>query len=1119
MKKLTAIVITTLMLSVTLLPLAGRVAARQEGSGGEGYIYRSENPIPNQYLVLVRNNVEASELESIVSELTNTYSGVVLSFPYQDTSHGFSVQMAEPHALALSQDQRVEFVQEIPTYGFESPPTNTDGTRANVALSANGGQAFASSTLDGRFPVSSIINGETKGTGWANGTGGWHDATGASFPDYLELHFAGEKRIDEIDLFTLQDAYSNPSAPTQEMTFSQWGVTSFKINYWDSAAGQWAYLTQVDGNDRVWRKIEFTPVVTSKLSIMILGAANNFSRVVEVEAWEAPAPTTNVALSANGGQAFASSTLNQQFPVASIINGETKGAGWGAGSGGWHDATGGSFPDYLEVHFSGEKRIGEIDLFTLQNNFGNPGVPTSDQTFTQFGVTAFRVSYWNSESDEWVTLAEVQNNDKVWRKIKFPPIVTSKLSIIILGGANNHSRVVEVEAWQEVTEHAPDPNATQEEQPVGEELIQPIGGQGIPPDTETTWGETTTAAAAVPPANPLGKAANPRYFLYGTKVISLFGMSGSYLPHIRRARNWGSTYDPIKENCTLDDVGTAPDRKPKYQHCIDAMTKAGLNHLQIWVSLNHSVGMTPRERRSGAPNEKIPYASEQPFKWISQQTINGRVVTNKWDLYTGVEGDNLDAGFFTNLRNVVEYCQSKEIMVAVVLFDPWQGLENNVPVYSAYYKSNNIVSSPADSPYRDGVEFTSHFNFVKASKDTANPEDDFIDDAGPNRFLRNVQIAVMQRTVKALQGLKNFYWVLANEPDFHGKAYGKNMVTWHRYMARILRAYDRGKNGGKSHLIAANLASNRPNNAPSAEHNVLDVLSKNVPNKPDLDIDIITGHYVHLKGDRLPLPQTERFSALRILRDYNIYQANGAPDTNRNNMRWGFTEGRVTGTRGDYAQTTNDPETPIDDRKDPLTAEAARVEAWELFMNGGALFDHLSYRWANPVASDNERKPPVVLGYYKLLSKFMSTIPFSDVNLKRMTTNQTNRWINNPPTYGPGQYWAALSNGSTLFLFYQHRSTLAGFGSDRYLMYDGAAQAGPSFVVRKLGCGDFRAEWFYPDGKAIGNDGGTEGGLLKPFGKVDFPMNSAGSTRSFNTPLFKQDIVLKITKLVSRTCS
>jgi hypothetical protein len=598
----------------------------------------------------------------------------------------------------------------------------------------------------------------------------------------------------------------------------------------------------------------------------------------------------------------------------------------------------------------------------------------------------------------------------------------------------------------------------------------------------------------VTPDKPLARPTDAKsgYFRYGNaspdgyKTISLLGMSGSFLPHIKRLRNWDLAtwqYDPIKENCTLDDVG-AP-AKAKYKFCVDALVQSGMNHLQIWVSLNHSVGMMPRERRKNFPMERVPYNNEQPFKW-----------EGKWDLKTGTEGNNLDSLFFSNLRSVVSHCQSRGIIVAVVLFDPWQGWNKqpaegavNQPIYSPYYKLNNKVTG-ANSPYPDGVEFTDPHNVVRATKANPDPANDFIDDDGPNRFMRNVQIAVMQRTVKELKDLHNFYWVLANEADYNSAAFGKPLIVWHRYMARILRTFEDSKNGGRHHLIAANLSTRLPYGG-GVNDNVLEVIKK------DGNIDIINSHYVAIRESN----PTQRFSAIKLLEEYNIYTPDGLPDL-YNNKRWGFTEGKTTGTAGDVGNP------------DPLTADAARVEAWEFLMNGGALFDHLSYRWANPNPVDNKATPPKVLNYYRLLSQFLN--PISLDGMKRMTTNQTNKWIATPAA-NIAPHWAAMSNGTNFFL-YMHRSTYKLDTFDRYKVNTTGIAAGNMVTVQNMGCGTFRADWFYPDGKAIGGLGGTENGLLKAFGGGQFPMVRANSTKAMATPSYDQDIVVRINKLSSAVC-
>jgi|GEM_PF-2473806 len=1231
MRRILAIAMAVSLCVLSLLPATRTVTGQEESAATvTSKFFRSENPLPGQYLVLL-NNIDEIQLETTAGTLTGEYNGQLLACPYEPGINGFSVQLSEANAIALSEDARVQSVQEIPAEGFaksdsyesrtnvalaangaqafasssfstgypasgaingdrkglnwgagggwndatidqytdelwiefngpkqineinvvtvqdnyanpqeprrdttfslyglvdfdvyckdsitgqtvtleavrgnnrvwrqikfepvnttkifvrvlnargysriteveawEAPPPPPKST--NVALAANGGQAFASSTLSAGYPVSSIINGDRRGTGWANGTGGWHDATGNSFPDYLEVHFAGEKRINEIDFITLQDAYTIPSEPNSEMTFSQFGVTAFRINYWDSALAQWVMLIEVQGNNKVWRNIQFPVIATSKLSIMILNGANNYSRVVEIEAWEAPA-ATNVALAENGGQAYASSTLSQWYPPSALINGERKGTGWANGSGGWHDATGNSFPDYLEVHFNEEKRIHEIDLFTLQDNYPQSVTPTPDLTFSLYGVTAYRVSYWDSTSNQWVMLAEILGNNKVWCKLEFDPIRTSKLSIMILNGLNSYSRLVEIEAWQAA----------------GADVSTPDLAALPPAESEQAY-EAAFAAlpatAPTPPPHRLMKSSNQRYFYYNNKTVPLFGISGSYLPHIARARPRTPNnnpndpiVDPVKENCTFDVVSG----QQKFKKCIALIKGAGLNHIQIWVVLNHSVGKLPMERGTDPNTGRDPYPNEQPFIWNSS--------TKKWDLnktkITDADPNNdrqgFDDVFFTNLWTVVKFCQDNDVLVGVVLFDPWQGTENGIPNISPWYGPNN----------KDNLAFSDPAYFVKAENPNASPDGSTIDSTEPNITLRKIQVALMKRTAYELQDLKNFYWLLANEPDMDPRGVGPGVVLWHKYMSNQLRKYETTDLGGKVHLIAATLTTNQAGS--SGMISALRAHSK---------IDIIASHYVHLDS-KTGLPSSIRYGALRLLKTFNDYQPSGL-QVPANNEIWGFNEDRYTGTGED---------------NDTDTAAAARVEAWEFFMNGGGLYDHLSYRWGN---SSNEDAPMSTGArtYFKYLSNFVAGIPLD--NMHRFTSNQTSGWLLTHPADNPtpdntqlnSPYWAAMSNG-THFFYYVHRSKRFGLKADRYRVYTGGPAAPDPVQVQKsgLGTGCFVAEWYYPDGKLMnGQPAVTSSGQLTVVQRAPFFFTSTSTPRSLTGPLYKQDLVMRITK-------
>jgi hypothetical protein len=156
----------------------------------------------------------------------------------------------------------------------------------------------------------------------------------------------------------------------------------------------------------------------------------------------------NVALAANGGVASASSTYvaaGVSFPVAAINNGDRSGAGWGSG-GGWNDATGSVFPDWVQINFSGSKTIDHVVVVTLQDNYASPVQPTASTPFTLYGVTDFSVQTWNGSA--WITQGTVSANSLVMRTVTFASAVTTdRIRVNITNAKLVYSRLVEVEAW------------------------------------------------------------------------------------------------------------------------------------------------------------------------------------------------------------------------------------------------------------------------------------------------------------------------------------------------------------------------------------------------------------------------------------------------------------------------------------------------------------------------------------------------------------------------------------------------------------------------------------------------------------------------------------------------
>jgi subtilisin family serine protease len=166
---------------------------------------------------------------------------------------------------------------------------NTVSNRINMALAANGGVATASSTYTPNYPASGAINGDRRGLNWGAG-GGWNDGTANQSPDWLQVDFNGLKVIDEVDVFSLQDAYSSPVEPTPTLTFTLWGLAAFQVQYWTGAGWSTVPGGSVTNNNLVWRRVVLSsPVTTTKIRINITGALNGYSRVIELEAWGVPA--------------------------------------------------------------------------------------------------------------------------------------------------------------------------------------------------------------------------------------------------------------------------------------------------------------------------------------------------------------------------------------------------------------------------------------------------------------------------------------------------------------------------------------------------------------------------------------------------------------------------------------------------------------------------------------------------------------------------------------------------------------------------------------------------------------------------------------------------------------
>lgn len=98
-----------------------RVRAQDQSATGK--FRRVSRPIPNQYIVVFDDNTQAADVASIAGEMARVHGGSVTRI-YRYALQGFSATMNEAAAIALSLDQRVEFVEEDGRASVDTTQTN-----------------------------------------------------------------------------------------------------------------------------------------------------------------------------------------------------------------------------------------------------------------------------------------------------------------------------------------------------------------------------------------------------------------------------------------------------------------------------------------------------------------------------------------------------------------------------------------------------------------------------------------------------------------------------------------------------------------------------------------------------------------------------------------------------------------------------------------------------------------------------------------------------------------------------------------------------------------------------------------------------------------------------------
>ena len=159
-------------------------------------------------------------------------------------------------------------------------------TTQNVALAANGAVAAASSTGFGDAGFSSadnLIDDTRSGV-----DSYWTDDTTDEFPDVVQINFSGNKTIDRVVVYSVQEELNHFGGidPSDTDTCYVYVLVDFTVEGWNG--NNWVTLATVTDNDLCKRTVTFAPFTTDQIRINVTVTGGwSWTRIAEVEAWEA----------------------------------------------------------------------------------------------------------------------------------------------------------------------------------------------------------------------------------------------------------------------------------------------------------------------------------------------------------------------------------------------------------------------------------------------------------------------------------------------------------------------------------------------------------------------------------------------------------------------------------------------------------------------------------------------------------------------------------------------------------------------------------------------------------------------------------------------------------------
>ncbi|HEX4964824.1 MAG TPA: hypothetical protein VF173_28685 [Thermoanaerobaculia bacterium] len=498
-----------------------------------------------------------------------------------------------------------------------------------------------------------------------------------------------------------------------------------------------------------------------------------------------------------------------------------------------------------------------------------------------------------------------------------------------------------------------------------------------------SYGAECSAVTKPTRAKIMPTAKNPQYFHYNGSTQVLVGASAEYLCHVRQPDSFGNPpLTPAQDYCEFTNYPSYIDNLRSSSTAANTIPSDGLNVMQMWISLDSSPGF---DRGKGRP-----YDHEAPFP-NNCAAWPAACSSPVWNL------NAFDQTFFDRLKCVLDYAWSKDLIVEITIFDPWQGNFQNSPWHNA---------------------FTHRACF--ASKDYTDSTGTRCDASSTNVNGWARQRALIQQLSQQLCGYPNIYYEIANEVDLTGvedtgqpALTPSQILSWHQDMAGTLATSELSC----GHYIGANFH----------DPSTLSTIGGS-------SFSVVNAHYTSITG--------ARFGANELIRTRD----NG--DANQLNVIFGFNETKLT---SDPALFGN----PLPNTFQ--TATAARAEAWEFVTSEGGVYDLYGERWQSMTSDTVPAIGYLKLAHGFVSSYNLNRVhrsPSAGVTPPAWVVGVASYGSSNT-------YWGAMESDMTQVgdgnFLYIHHSSLNTATFQRYNPLPGSY--GPEHLFVKLPVGSYLAEW------------------------------------------------------------